>query len=123
VLNTTTGTVESTNEIVWDAGEILTTASNAPVSVTLADPYVRPADRNIITMATVSGATTGVLFNVANKNSFDSAVLCGPQLQPDQHRHRQPRRPAHQLAARRPQRRDFERSEAPCAGAAASWAT
>jgi type IV pilus assembly protein PilY1 len=75
VLNTTTGTVESTNEIVWDAGEILTTASNAPVSVTLADPYVRPADRNIITMATVSGATTGVLFNVANKNSFDSAVL------------------------------------------------
>ncbi len=74
VLNTTTGTVESTNEVIWDAGVILTTASNAG-NGTLEDPLVKPVDRNIITMATVGGATTGVLFNVANKGQFDSAVL------------------------------------------------
>ncbi len=82
VLNTTTETVESTNEVVWDAGEILTTASNAVGTATLSDPYVRPADRNIITMATVSGATTGVPFNVANKGLFDSAVLAALNSNP-----------------------------------------
>lgn len=73
-LNTTTGTVESTAGVVWDANAILSAASTAGTA-TVADPYVKPADRNILTMATVGGATTGVLFNVANKSSFDTAVL------------------------------------------------
>lgn len=82
VLNTTTGTVESTNEVIWDAGAILTTASNAPAGATLAAQYVRPADRNIITMATDGNATTGVPFDVAHKNSFDSAVLTALNTNP-----------------------------------------
>ncbi|MBP6483400.1 MAG: hypothetical protein KA254_02140 [Rhodoferax sp.] len=82
VLNTETGTVESTPNVIWDAGAILTSGSWASGTTTLADPYQRPADRKIITMATVSGATTGVLFDVANKNQLDSAILAALNTNP-----------------------------------------
>ncbi len=81
VLNTTTGTVESTNQVVWDAGVILTYASTAGTA-TLADPYVAPSDRNIFTMATIGGATSGVPFNVASKGQLDSAVLAALNTNP-----------------------------------------
>ncbi len=72
VLNTTTGTVESTSDIIWDAGAILSAAALA--TSTVADPYVKPADRNIITLSTDGGTSVGVVFNVASKGSLDSAV-------------------------------------------------
>ena len=71
-LNTTTGTVESTNELIWDAGVILNSASIA--TGTVVEPMVKPADRNIITLSTDT-VTKGVLFDVANKGQFDAAVL------------------------------------------------
>ena len=71
-LNTTTGTVESTNELIWDAGVILNNASIATGAVV--EPMVKPADRNIITLSTDT-VTKGVLFDVANKGQFDAAVL------------------------------------------------
>jgi type IV pilus assembly protein PilY1 len=73
ILNTTTGTIESTADVIWDAGDILTSASVTTSSVI--DPYVKPVDRKIFTMATVGGATQGLLFDVAHKASFDSEVL------------------------------------------------
>ena len=82
VLNTTTGTVESSPNVIWNAGAILTMASNAAGTGTLSDPYVRPADRKIVTMATVGNATTGMLFNVANKGQFDSEVLTALNTNP-----------------------------------------
>lgn len=81
ILNTTTGTVESTPDVVWDAGDILTGAS-ITVSTTVADPFVKPADRNILTLATVGGETQGVLFNVANKGLLDTAVLAALNTNP-----------------------------------------
>ncbi|MBE2262826.1 MAG: hypothetical protein IAE92_08785 [Burkholderiaceae bacterium] len=74
VLNTTTGTVESTNEVIWDAGNILSVAA-ITASTTVADPYVKPADRKIFTLSTDGGSSVGVAFSVANKSNLDSAVL------------------------------------------------
>lgn len=74
VLNTTTGIVESTPDVVWDAGDILTSAS-VTLSPTVSAPFVKPADRKIFTFATDGSSTVGVPFKVTSKAAFDSAVL------------------------------------------------
>lgn len=80
-LNTTTGSVESTLGVQWDAGAILAAASLTSTT-TVAAPYVKPADRNIVTMATVGGVTGGVLFDVAHKDSLDTEVLASLNTNP-----------------------------------------
>ena len=71
-LNTTTGSIDTTAGVKWDAGLILTTASLA-ISA-LADPYVKPADRKIFTMSRGVSSTSGQAFSVANKGNLDAAV-------------------------------------------------
>lgn len=71
-LNTTTGSIDTTAGITWDAAEILTAASLATGLV--ADPQVKPVDRKIFTMARDSGVMVGLEFNVANKASLDDSV-------------------------------------------------
>ena len=73
-LNTTTGIVESMSNVAWDTSTLLTAASTMQ-AMTVPDPYVKPANRNIITFATDGAATKGVPFNVASKGELDSAVL------------------------------------------------
>lgn len=77
-LNTTTGTVESTAGVIWDAGAILSSGSRATSST---GPYVIPADRNIITMSMAS-EPTGVYFDVAHKTQLDTAVLTALSTNP-----------------------------------------
>jgi type IV pilus assembly protein PilY1 len=81
LLNTSTGEIESTPGVVWDAGEILSTGAET-ASTTVSDPYVKPANRNIFTMATISGTTQGIPFKVANKDSLDAAVLTSLNTNP-----------------------------------------
>ena len=71
-LNTLTGTIDTTAGVRWDSGLILTQAS---LTTTVAlDPYVKPADRNIFTMARGVSSSSGQAFSVANKGNFDAAV-------------------------------------------------
>jgi type IV pilus assembly protein PilY1 len=70
-LNTTTGTVESTPGVVWDSGQILSQAST--MTATATDPFIKPADRNIITLST-DAVPTGVRFDVAHKGLLDAVV-------------------------------------------------
>lgn len=72
-LNTSTGVIDTTVGVKWDSGLILTTASEAGTA-TLADPYVKPADRRIFTMSRGVSATSGQIFSVANKGNLDAAV-------------------------------------------------
>lgn len=73
VLNTTTGEIESTPNVVWDAGQILTVASSTTTG-TVTAPYVKPADRKIFTLSQDGGTSSGQAFTVANKANLDSAV-------------------------------------------------
>ncbi len=73
VFNTTTQQIESLPAVVWDAGKILTTASET-TSPTVTDPFVKPTDRNIITYSRDAALGQGVVFSVANKGSLDAAV-------------------------------------------------
>ena len=71
-LNTSTGSIDTTAGVRWDAGVILTDASLATTD--LADPYVKPADRRIFTMSRGVSGSSGQAFSVANKGNFDAAV-------------------------------------------------
>ncbi|MBX3657892.1 MAG: hypothetical protein KF740_05605 [Ramlibacter sp.] len=79
--NTTTGNIDTLAGVKWDANTILTYAANNSTA-TLADPYVKPADRKIFTMAGGASATTGQAFTVANKGALDAAVQAALNTNP-----------------------------------------
>lgn len=81
VLNTSTGDIEALSAVVWDAGKILTIASTTSTT-TPPDPYVRPADRKILTMKRDSGSMVGIPFTVADKSDFDAVVLSALNTNP-----------------------------------------
>jgi type IV pilus assembly protein PilY1 len=81
VLNTSTGDIEALSAVVWDAGKILTLASTTSTT-TPPDPYVRPADRKILTMKRDSGSMVGIPFTVADKNDLDALVLSSLNTNP-----------------------------------------
>lgn len=81
VLNTTTQKIESQSGVVWDAGRILTSASET-ASPTVSDPFVKPASRNIITFSRDTALEQGVVFDVANKGSLDAAVQSALAINP-----------------------------------------
>lgn len=81
VLNTTTGNIEALSAVVWDAGKILTLASTTSTT-SPPDPYVRPADRKILTMKRDSGSMVGIPFTVADKNDLDALVLSSLNTNP-----------------------------------------
>lgn len=60
-------------DVDWEAGEILTDASIA--IGTVADPFVKPEDRQLFTYSRDPAYRGGQIFSVAQKNRFDAAVL------------------------------------------------
>ena len=73
-LNTTTQTVDALATVAWDAGSILTIGSTLAASATAADPYVKPADRNIFTYRRAVSGNPGIAFTAANLGQFDTAM-------------------------------------------------
>lgn len=73
-LNTTTQTVDALATVAWDAGSILTVGSTLAASATAADPYVKPADRNIFTYRRAVSGNPGIAFTAANLGQFDTAM-------------------------------------------------
>lgn len=80
-LNPVTGVVDTTAGIKWDAGLILTKASLAGTAI-VADPYVKPNDRNIFTMSKGVSSTSGQVFSVSNKGNLDTAVTTALNTDP-----------------------------------------
>ena len=73
-LNTTTQTVDALATVAWDAGSILTVGSALAASATAADPYIKPADRNIFTYRRAVSGNPGIAFTAANLGQFDTAM-------------------------------------------------
>lgn len=80
-LNTATGVVDTIAGVKWDAGLILTTASVAGTT-TVADPYVKPDDRNIFTMSKGVTSSGGQAFTISNKGNLDAAVITALNTDP-----------------------------------------
>jgi type IV pilus assembly protein PilY1 len=74
-LNTTTGTVDALANVIWDSGQILTAGSLLSDAATVADPYVRPSQRKIVTYRRESGGSSPAIeFTPDNLDQLDSVM-------------------------------------------------
>ena len=73
VLNTATNIIEAQAGVAWDAGKILTDASNSGTA-TVADPMVKPGDRKIFTLTRTGANAGGQAFTVANSAKLETDI-------------------------------------------------
>ena len=81
-LNTTTNTIDALENVVWDAGSILTAGSTLAASTAAADPYVKPADRKIFTYRRQASSNPGIAFTPENLGQFDAVMRDGLNANP-----------------------------------------
>ena len=73
-LNTTTNTIDTLQNVAWDAGSILTAGSTLAVSAVAADPYVKPADRKVFTYRRQVSRNPGIAFTPENLDQLDAVM-------------------------------------------------